>query len=122
MIRFLITYDIPHDPAAFDRHYREVHQPLTALLPGILSYTVNRTPRAVRGSAYHQVVEVTWPDWDAVERAFASPEGQAAAADMPTSTRRPAAASTRCRKFQAAESRPDEPARLRAVSTQAVPQ
>jgi uncharacterized protein (TIGR02118 family) len=82
VIRFLITYDIPRNAAAFDCHYCEVHQPLTARLPGILSYTVNRTPRAVRGPAYHQVVEVTWPDWDAVERAFASPEGQAAAADM----------------------------------------
>jgi len=55
VIRFLITYDIPRNAAAFDRHYREVHQPLTARLPGILSYTVNRTPRAVRGPAYHQV-------------------------------------------------------------------
>ncbi len=82
MIRFLITYDPPHDPPAFDRHYREVHQPLTARLPGILSYTVHRAPRSVRGAAYHQVVEVTWPDWDAVERAFASPQGRAAAADM----------------------------------------
>ena len=83
MIRFVITYDIPRDPAVFDRHYREVHQPLTARLPGILSHTVHRAPRAVRGPAYHQVVEVTWPHWDAVEQAFASPEGRAAATDMP---------------------------------------
>ncbi len=82
MIRFLITYDPPRDPSAFDRHYREVHQPLTARLPGILSYTVHRAPRPVRGPVYHQVVEVTWSDWDTVERAFASPEGRAAAADM----------------------------------------
>ncbi|MGI8750948.1 MAG: EthD family reductase [Acidimicrobiales bacterium] len=82
MIRFLVTYDIPHDPTAFDQQYGEVHQPLTARLPGILSYTVHRAPRAVRGSACHQVVEVTWPNWDAVERAFASPEGLAAAGDM----------------------------------------
>jgi len=83
VIRFLITYDIPHDPAAFDRHYREVHQPLTARLPGILSYTVSRAPRVVRGAGYHQVVEVTWPNWDAVDRAVSSPEGRAAADDMP---------------------------------------
>ena len=82
MIRFLITYDTPGDPAAFDHHYLAVHQPLTARLPGLLGYTVNPAPRPVRGSAYHQVVELTWPDWDAVERAFASPEGRAAAADM----------------------------------------
>lgn len=82
MIRFLITYDTPRDPEAFDRHYRDVHQPLTALLPGLLAYTVHPAPRVVRGAAYHQVVELTWPDWGAVERAFASPEGRAAAADM----------------------------------------
>lgn len=82
MIRFLITYDAPPDPAAFERHYREVHQPLTAHRPGILEYTVHRSPRTIRGPAYHQVVELTWPDWDAVERAFASPQGRAAAADM----------------------------------------
>lgn len=82
MIRFLITYDTPRDPAAFDRHYREVHQPLTARLPGVLGYTVHPTPRQVRGNMHHQVVEVTWPDWDTVESAFASPEGRAAVADM----------------------------------------
>ena len=64
MIRFLITYDTPADPEAFDRHYQEVHMPLARQLPGLLDYTVVRAPRTVRGDAYYQVAELTWPDWD----------------------------------------------------------
>ena len=82
MIRFLITYDQPTDPEAFDRHYREVHEPLTRRLPDVMTYTVHRQPRTVRGAAYYQVVELTWPDPDTAEAAFASPEGRATAADM----------------------------------------
>jgi len=28
MVRFLVLYDPPEDPAAFDKHYTEVHIPL----------------------------------------------------------------------------------------------
>ncbi len=48
MIRFLITYDTPRDPAAFDPHYRDVHQPLTTLPPGIHNHPVHRAPRSAR--------------------------------------------------------------------------
>ncbi|MDT0263671.1 EthD family reductase [Jatrophihabitans lederbergiae] len=82
MIRFLVTYDRPADPEAFDRHYRTVHAPLTRRLPRLLAYTVHRQPRAVRGAAYYQVVELTWQDRETAEAAFASPEGRATAADM----------------------------------------
>lgn len=34
MIRFLAAYDIPDDPEAFDRHYREVHIPLVSMAIG----------------------------------------------------------------------------------------
>jgi uncharacterized protein (TIGR02118 family) len=82
VIRFLITYDTPNDPESFDKHYREIHSPLTRALPGISSYTIHKHPQAVRGKPYHQIVEITWPDWDAARGAFASPEGLAAAEDM----------------------------------------
>jgi len=82
MVRFLITYDTPVDPDAFVDPYDKVHAPLTCRLPDVVSYTVHRIPRAVRGQGYFQVVEVTWPSWEAVDAAFASPEGRATAADM----------------------------------------
>jgi uncharacterized protein (TIGR02118 family) len=82
VIRFLITYDTPADPEAFDRHYQEVHMPLARQLSGLVDYTVVHAPRTVRGDAYYQVAELTWPDWDSAQAAFASPEGRATAADM----------------------------------------
>ena len=82
MIRFLVTYDEPADPAAFDEHYRTVHEPLTSRLPGLVAFNVHRQPRSVRGPAYYQIVELTWPDWETAEAAFASHGGKATAADM----------------------------------------
>ena len=82
MIRFLVTYDEPADPAAFDEHYSTVHEPLTRRLPGLVDFTVHREPRSVRGSAYYQIVELTWPDRETAQAAFASPEGRATADDM----------------------------------------
>jgi hypothetical protein len=34
MVRFLVLYDTPEDPAVFDKHYSEVHIPLAKQLPG----------------------------------------------------------------------------------------
>ena len=48
MVRFLAMYDKPDDPEAFDRHYREVHIPLAAKLPGLRRYTISRNPAPTR--------------------------------------------------------------------------
>lgn len=83
MVRFLVLYDTPSDVAKFDRHYRDVHIPLAKKLPGLRRYTISRGVNAVRGgTAYHLVAELDWDDMDALRRAFASPEGQAAAQDV----------------------------------------
>jgi uncharacterized protein (TIGR02118 family) len=34
IVRFLVLYEKPENPDAFDRHYRDVHIPLTKGLPG----------------------------------------------------------------------------------------
>jgi uncharacterized protein (TIGR02118 family) len=83
MVRFLVLYDQPDDPEAFDRHYREVHIPLAKKLPGLRRYTISRNARAVRGAdAYYLVAELDWDDIEALQRDFQSPEGQATAADV----------------------------------------
>lgn len=84
MVRFLVLYHRPADPEAFDRHYREVHIPLAKKLPGLRRYTVSRDPAPVRGGEpYYLVAELDWDDMESLQRAFQSPEGQAAAADVP---------------------------------------
>ncbi len=83
MMRFLVVYETPSDPAAFDLHYREVHIPLAKKLPGLRRYTISRNASAVRGGEpYYLVAELDWDDQDALKAAFASPEGQATARDV----------------------------------------
>ncbi|MCL6670422.1 EthD family reductase [Streptomyces panaciradicis] len=80
--RFLALYDTPADPAAFERHYREVHLPLAHKLPGLRRYTVGTGLTAVRGGTpYYLVGLLEWDSLDELRAAFASPEGRACAAD-----------------------------------------
>ncbi|TMM36625.1 MAG: EthD family reductase [Actinobacteria bacterium] len=82
MVRFLVVYETPTDPAAFDEHYRQVHIPLAKKLPGLRRYTVSRDVAALRGEPFYLVAELDWDDMDALRAAFASPEGQATARDI----------------------------------------
>jgi len=82
MMRFLAAYETPSDPAAFDRHYREVHVPLAKQLPGLRRYTISRGATAVRGGEpFYLIAELDWDDIGALRAAFASPVGQATARD-----------------------------------------
>jgi uncharacterized protein (TIGR02118 family) len=83
MVRFLAVYDKPDDPAAFDRHYREVHIPLAKQLPGVRRYTISRNPAATRDrEAYYLIAELDWDDMAALRHAFETPEGRATADDV----------------------------------------
>jgi uncharacterized protein (TIGR02118 family) len=84
MVKFLVLYNTPEDPEAFERHYRDVHIPLTKKLPGLRRYTVSRHATAIRGGEpYYLIAELEWDDMAALQKAFQSPEGQAAAQDVP---------------------------------------
>jgi uncharacterized protein (TIGR02118 family) len=80
-VRFLVVYETPADPAGFDRHYDQVHVPLVRQLPGLRRYVVGRGAAAVRGEPYYLVAEAEWDTMDELRAAFASPPGQATAAD-----------------------------------------
>jgi uncharacterized protein (TIGR02118 family) len=86
MARVVVMYKTPKDVAAFDRHYAEKHIPLAKKIPGLRKFEVTKgavmTPAGP--SAYHMIVVLHFDDLAAVQKAFASPEGQAASADVPT--------------------------------------
>jgi uncharacterized protein (TIGR02118 family) len=84
MARFLVLWDTPEDPDRFERHYREIHVPLVKKLPGVRRYTFSRNTVPVRGETYYRIAELDFDDVTALRQAFASPEGQAAAADVNT--------------------------------------
>ncbi len=84
---FLVLYSTPTDPAAFERHYRDVHAPLAKTLPGLRRYTLARQPQTVRGSDCYLVATLEWDSIADLRAAMTSPEGRAAADDMATLTR-----------------------------------
>ena len=83
MVRFLVLYETPEDPAAFDKHYDEIHIPLVKQLPGLLSYTVSRNLAALDEAKYYLIAELDWENMAAMQAAFASEIGVQTAADVP---------------------------------------
>ena len=85
MAEILVIYKTPKDPAAFDRYYAETHIPLAKKLPGLRKYQVSQGPvaSAAGPSGVHLIATLTFDSVAAVQAALASPEGQAAAADLP---------------------------------------
>jgi uncharacterized protein (TIGR02118 family) len=81
--RMVVIYRIPKDREAFDRHYFDIHVPLAKKLPGLRKYEVSDGPISMPAGAFevHRIGTLFFDDLAAIAHAFASPEGQAAAAD-----------------------------------------
>jgi uncharacterized protein (TIGR02118 family) len=79
-------YGMPKDPGAFDKYYFETHVPIAKKIPGLRKYEVSRGPvdTPAGPSRYHLIATLHFDDLTAVQLAFASPQGQAAAADVAT--------------------------------------
>ena len=85
MAQLVVMYKMPADPAAFDDYYFKSHIPLAKTLPGLRKYEVNQGPIATPAgpSGLHLIAILHFDDMAAIGAAFASPEGQAAAGDVP---------------------------------------
>ncbi len=83
MARMVVIYQIPKNVEAFDRHYFEIHVPLAKKIPGLRRYEVSDGPiiTPVGTSNVHRIGTLYFDDLAAIEKAFASAEGQAAGAD-----------------------------------------
>lgn len=86
MARLLVMYKTPQDAVAFDKHYAEKHIPLAKKIPGLRHYEVSKGAVATPAgpSEYRLVAVLQFDDMAAIQKAFASAEGQAAAADVQT--------------------------------------
>jgi len=84
VIRTFVMYGTPEAPAAFARHYNEVHIPLVRKMPHLLSCEVSKGPAAIGpdGGEYHLVAILSYEVHADMEAAMGSPEGQAAVADV----------------------------------------
>ena len=86
MIKLVVLYHHPEDPAAFDEHYVGTHLPLAHKIPHVLRIDAARI-ESVRGDdarpPFHAIAELYYEDEEAMALAAASPEYQEALADQP---------------------------------------
>ena len=83
MAQMIVVYKTPDDVDAFDQHYFGVHVPLAKKLPGLRKYETSVGPITTLGSAAdtYFVAVLHFDSLAAIRSAFATPEGQACAAD-----------------------------------------
>ena len=84
MARLVAMYKTPKDPVAFDKYYFETHVPIAKKIPGLRKYEVNHGPVGTPAgpASFYLIATLHFDDMAAIQNAFASPEGQATAADM----------------------------------------
>jgi uncharacterized protein (TIGR02118 family) len=86
VIKLVVLYHHPDDPAAFDEHYVNTHLPLARKIPHVLRIDAARI-ESVRGGdgppPFHAIAELYYEDEVAMALAAATPEYQEALADQP---------------------------------------
>jgi uncharacterized protein (TIGR02118 family) len=82
--QLVVTYGTPSDVSAFDAYYFGKHVPLAMTIPGLRKYEISAGPVATpEGPApAHLVALLHFDSMADIGAAFASPEGQATAADL----------------------------------------
>jgi uncharacterized protein (TIGR02118 family) len=82
-VKLVVLYTKPDDPEAFEQHYLGTHMPLARTVPGLLRGETGRLDGTLDGGeqTYYRIAELYFADQAALQAAFASPEGQATAAD-----------------------------------------
>lgn len=85
MWQFVVMYRRPDDPDAFDRHYREVHVPLTWKFPGLRRMTISKVlPSAEGHDDVYMISTMYWDDLESLQAALKSPARSAAWEDANT--------------------------------------
>jgi uncharacterized protein (TIGR02118 family) len=72
------------DTTSFEKYLLDVHGPLALKVPGLKRCIYNLVASDPRRKhpGWHAIVELYFDDWDSMERAWASPEGQAVTNDL----------------------------------------
>lgn len=85
MYRLTVLYGHPRDPVEFDRYYAEIHIPLAQKMKGLKGWTIGKLEPRVPGEEppYYMIVGLFADTRGDMEAILASPEGRAAAEDVP---------------------------------------
>jgi uncharacterized protein (TIGR02118 family) len=83
MVKLIALYRTPADVASFNKHFFDIHVPLTKKIPGLRKMEITKVTGAPMGEAkYFLMAEMYYDTMDAMNAGNASPEGKAAARDI----------------------------------------
>lgn len=84
MYKLVAMYRQPADPAAFEKHYAQVHTPIVKTIPGLARLVLNRgfPPPWGGEPAFYLIAEMHFADEATFKAAMASPENRAAGKDL----------------------------------------
>jgi len=85
MVKITVLYGHPDDPAAFERHYNDVHIPLVNAMPNLRRFEKALVVGTIDGSAppYYRVAELYFDSEEEWRASSATPEGRAPGEDVP---------------------------------------
>src|SRR3954453_23992161 len=84
MVKLIVAYGQPTDPAAFDEHYANTHVPLAEKIPEVRRFEAGKVLGTPDGSPppYYFIAELWFDSAEDLQSALGAPEGQAAAGDV----------------------------------------
>jgi uncharacterized protein (TIGR02118 family) len=84
MVKLTVLYGHPEDPKAFEEYYANTHMPLAEKIPNVQRFEAGRVAAADDGEPpYHRIAELWFESAEQMQESLASPEGSAAAGDIP---------------------------------------
>ena len=84
MVKLVVCYGAPEDPAAFDRYYAETHVPLVHKIPNLRRFEAGKVLGTPDGSTapYYYIADLSFDTVEDLQAAMGSREGQAAGDDV----------------------------------------
>ncbi|MBH3470578.1 EthD family reductase [Pseudomonas putida] len=82
MKRVVVVYELPENPAEFERHYRDVHIPLVKKMPNLVAIEASISGSTSAAQDWHTVAIMTFRTQAELDESLASPEGIAAVEDV----------------------------------------
>jgi uncharacterized protein (TIGR02118 family) len=85
MVKVIVLYAQPSDPAAFEEHYANTHLPLAAKMPNVRRFEASRVVATPDGSEppYYRIAELWYDSHEDLQGSTGSSEGSTTLADIP---------------------------------------
>lgn len=85
MVKLVVLYGPPADPAVFEEHYAGTHLPLASKIGGVKRFEASRVVGTPDGSEspYYRIAELWFDSQEDLQAAMSSSEGRTTVADIP---------------------------------------